>query len=154
MTNSLGLAYLFPKLKLEASSILAKQPVMLAYLHGSVVDGTTLPSSDVDIALVLSPDVTLTAYERMLLEFEIAEKIEKQCGIAEADVRSIDQIPITIQGRITTEGKLIYSRDEEFRVEYEVYARTRYFDYLPVERMMRKEFFEHIREEGLNYGDT
>ncbi len=136
-------------LQRELPTILAEHPVMLGYLFGSVVEGTALPSSDVDIALVFAPSLNLTAYERMQIEFSIATEIERRCNIKEADVRSIDSAPLTVRGLVLTEGVLIYSRDEEFRVEYEVYNRKRYFDFQPVVEMMREAFFEQLRQKGL-----
>ena len=139
-------------LQKEMANILAGRPVMLAYLYGSVVDGTAIASSDVDIALVLEPGCRPSSYERMQLEFNIATEVEHKCKLREADVRSIDIAPLTVQGKVLTEGVLLYSRDEESRVEYEVYTRKLYFDFMPVAEMMRESFFEHLKEEGLSGG--
>ena len=139
-------------LQREIPAILVERPVMIVYLYGSVVGGNTLPSSDVDIGLVLDPGCVLSAYERMQLEFSIAGEIEHRCNLREADVRSIDVAPLTVQGMVVTEGILLYSRDEEFRVQYEVYTRKRYFDFMPVVEMMRTAFFEHLQQEGLTGG--
>jgi predicted nucleotidyltransferase len=136
-------------LQRELPTIVAERPVMLAYLFGSVVEGTALPSSDVDIALAFAPSLNLAAYERMQLEFSIAAEIERRCNIKEADVRSIDSAPLTVKGLVLTEGVLLYSRNEEFRVEYEVYNRKMYLDFLPVVEMMREAFFKQLRQEGL-----
>jgi len=136
-------------LERELPTILAERPVMLAYLFGSVAEGNALPSSDVDIALVFAPSLNLTTYERMQVEFSIATEIERRCNIKEADVRSIDSAPLTVKGSVLTEGVLLYSRDEEFRVEYEVYNRKVYLDFLLVVEMMREAFFEQLRKEGL-----
>ena len=136
-------------LQRELPTILAERPVMLGYLFGSIVEGATLPSSDVDIALVFASGLNLTGYERMQLEFSIATEIERRCNIKEADVRSIDSAPLTVKDLVLTEGILLYSRDEEFRVEYEVYNRKMYLDFLPVVEMMREAFFEQLRKKGL-----
>lgn len=141
-------------LKREVPGILAKYPVMLAYLFGSVVDGSATPFSDIDIALVLEPGLNLTPYERMHLEFNIAAELERRCNVQEADVRSVDSAPMTVQGLVLSEGVLLYSRDEEFRVEYEIRTRKRYFDFSPVIEMMRAAFFEVIQKEGLTGGKT
>lgn len=37
-----------------------------------------------------------------------------------------------------TKGRLLYSKDEEFRVAYETRTRKRYFDFRPVLTMMRE----------------
>ena len=140
------------RLQAELPVILQGRPVMLAYLFGSAAEGTALPSSDVDIALVLEPKCDIPAYDRMKMEFDIAAEVEARCKIREADVRSIDSAPLTVKGLVLTEGILLYSRDEEFRVEYEAYNRKMYFDFLPVAKMMRDAFFRQLKEEGLSGG--
>ena len=139
-------------LRTQMPQILAEQPVMLAYLYGSVVDGSASSVSDVDIALVFEPGRLFSPYERMRRELHIAAETEDRCPFREADVRSIDNAPLTVQGRVLTEGILLYSRDEDFRVQYEVYTRKLYFDFLPVEEMMRQAFFERVKQEGFTGG--
>jgi len=140
------------RLQAELPVILQGRPVMLAYLFGSAAEGTALPSSDVDIALVLEPKCDISAYNRMKMEFDIAAEVEARCKIKEADVRSIDSAPLTVKGLVLTEGILLYSRDEEFRVDYEAHYRKMYFDFLPTAKMMRDAFFRQLKEEGLSGG--
>lgn len=125
---------------------------MLAYLFGSAAEGTASPSSDVDVALVFEPNYDISAYDRLKMEFDIAAEVEARCKIREADVRSIDSAPLAVKGAVLTEGILLYSRNEEFRVDYEVYIRKMYFDFLPVAKMMRDAFWGQMKEEGLSGG--
>lgn len=48
------------RLKAEMRGILVDRPVMIAYLYGSALDGSQLPTSDVDIGLVLDPNDLLS----------------------------------------------------------------------------------------------
>jgi predicted nucleotidyltransferase len=145
------------RLKQHLPAILADRPVMLAYVYGSMAEGCPLPTSDVDIALVWLSDCVHTPYERMNAELEIEIAIEAQAGIHNADVRSINDAPLKVQGHVLTVGQLLYSRDEDLRVEFEVYTRKRYFDFQPALEMMSKAFFEHLeadlRKKGL-YGGS
>jgi len=124
--------------------ILQDYPVMVAYLYGSFAVGATTPFSDVDIALVLSPDLLLSPYEQFILELDIEVKLETACGLSNADVRTINQAPIAFQGRVLTESILLYSRDEDFRVEYEAQTRQRYFDFLPVLKRLQNAYFDAL----------
>ena len=151
-SNQPGRREVLSRLGEEIPGILIGRPVMLAYLFGSVADGIALPSSDVDIALVLEPGCKLAPYDRMKMEFDIAAEVEKKCKVNEADVRSIDCAPLAVKGTILTEGILLYSRDEEFRVEYETYTRKMYWDFQPVAGMMREAIFRQLKEEGLTGG--
>ena len=54
------------RLKECAGPVLANYPVEMAYLHGSMARGQPLPSSDVDIALVLTE--LPPPYEHLKLE--------------------------------------------------------------------------------------
>jgi predicted nucleotidyltransferase len=124
--------------------ILRARPVMLAYVYGSVAVGCATPLSDVDIALVLAPDCGLDAYQQLALELEIEMGIERQCGIRNADVRSIQNAPLRVQGQVVTQGQLLYTKDEDFRVGFEVHTRKCYFDFQPVLQMMRDSYFARL----------
>jgi predicted nucleotidyltransferase len=126
---------------------LAGYPVEIAYLHGSVANGTPLPDSDVDIALVLSE--VPPPYERLKLELEIQAALEDACQLSNVDVRTINQAPIMAQGPIVQEGILLYNRDRAQRIAFEVLTRKKYFDYRPTAERMQRAFLDHIRKEGL-----
>lgn len=142
-----GAAEIIAHLKAHAPAVLARYPVEIAYLHGSVANGTPLPDSDVDIALVLSE--IPPPYERLKLELEIQAALEDACQLANVDVRVINQAPIMAQGPIVQEGILLYSRDREQRIAFEVLTRKKYFDYRPTAERMQRAFLGHIRNEGL-----
>ncbi|MGH2541376.1 MAG: type VII toxin-antitoxin system MntA family adenylyltransferase antitoxin [Ardenticatenaceae bacterium] len=127
--------------------ILQSSPILLAYAYGSVAAGVPTPLSDVDIALVLSPDREQSPYERFLIPSEIALTIEARYSIQDADVRIVNDAPLRVQGRVVTEGTLLYSRDETFRITYEVQTRKRYFDFQPVLAMMREAYFARLEQE-------
>jgi len=145
--TTLDPAVVLGKLRAELPGLLVEQPVMLAYLYGSVAEGYALPTSDVDVALVLSPDHGLSSYQRLRLELKLAAELEARCGWDPVDVRSMNDAPLMVQGKVVTEGILVYLRDEDFRVEYETLTRKRYFDFLPVARLMRRAYFEHMERD-------
>jgi predicted nucleotidyltransferase len=140
------------RLKAVAPNVLAKYPVEIAYLHGSVARGTPLPISDVDIALVLSE--LPPPYERLKLELTIQAALEDACHLSNLDVRAINHAPIMAQGPIVQEGILLYSRDKARRVAFEALTRSKYFDYRPTAERMQQAFLDHIRREGLSRGQT
>jgi predicted nucleotidyltransferase len=134
-------------LKSRLAEVLSCYPVMLAYLYGSQASGQATPLSDVDIALVLKEGHYDPA-RRMRLELQIEDDIVRGCDIPEADVRAIDQAPLLVRGEVVTNGILLYSRDEEFRVEFETLTRKLYFDFLPAARMIQAEYFAHLLSRG------
>lgn len=133
--------------------ILRDTPVTLAYLYGSRALGQYLPSSDVDIALLLCPEngqpLSLSPTERMQLEFGVEGALEEQ-GVLNADVRIVDDLPLTFRGEVAIHGLRLFSRDEVARVEFETQTWKAYLDFMPVVRMMQEALFDHVKTHGLS----
>jgi predicted nucleotidyltransferase len=141
---------LITRLQQILPDILRGTPVTLAYLYGSAATGLSLPTSDVDIALVLctEDEPAIPLKERMRLEFDVENALE-QAEIFNPDVRIIDDLPLPIQAEAVMRGKRLFSKDEVARVEFETYTWKMYLDFEPVARMMRHAFFEDIQQHGL-----
>jgi hypothetical protein len=56
------------------------------------------------------------------------------------DVRSINHMTLIMKGNIVTEGILLYSRNETFRIEFETKARKSYFDFKPFIRLYHQTY--------------
>ena len=147
--GTLSASRLASKLRRDLPRILEHQPVSLAYLFGSVTTGRMNPFSDVDIALLV--DKGLSPLEMLKLLLRIQLELADQCDISNADVRIINDAPLVFRGRVVCDGLLVYSRDEQERIEFEVATRLRYFDYQPVHKRLQDAFFADLRERGL-YG--
>jgi predicted nucleotidyltransferase len=137
-------------LRLHLPQIVKDLPVQLAYLHGSAARGEETPSSDVDIALVC--DEETSPGQRLRLMLDVSAELFRQAGIADADVRVINDAPLVFRGRVACEGILVYARDEAQRIEFETRTRDEYFDYLPFHRRLQDAFLKNVRERGLLYG--
>ncbi|MEZ4869013.1 MAG: nucleotidyltransferase domain-containing protein [Caldilineaceae bacterium] len=142
---------IFAQLKKYLPAVLSNYPVEMAYLYGSMARKQPLPDSDVDIALVLSEELP-SSYAQLLLETKIQSALEDACGLGQLDVRAINHAPLTVQGTVVQEGILLYSRDKDVRVAFEVAVRKRYFDYLPTLERMQRAFLKHVHEKGLVRG--
>ncbi len=142
-----GVQTLVTRLRGCLPPILARYPVVLAYLHGSAARGKTTRFSDIDIALVAPPDSDLDPYHQLMLELQIENEMEQACGIPNAEIMFMNEAPIAFQGKVLTEGILLYTADEDFRVEFETMTRKRYFDFLPVIDMFQRVYFEKLLAE-------
>lgn len=118
----------------------------IAYLYGSYISGAFHKKSDIDIALVLKN--FLEKRQLLKIEMTLAAKLDKEFKCC-FDVRSINRAPLRVKGEIITKGKLIYCSDEDFRISFETFIRTRYFDFLPALCSMRKVYFNSIKTGGL-----
>ncbi|RMF04125.1 MAG: nucleotidyltransferase domain-containing protein [Chloroflexi bacterium] len=143
-------AEIIATLKKCAPTVLQNFPVDIAYLHGSVARRTPLPTSDVDVAVLLSVEVP--AHEQLMLELKIQAALEDACHLSNLDVRSINHAPVMVQGKIVQEGVRLYSRNNARRVAFEVLTRKKYFDYRPTAQRMQQAYLERIRQKGLRYG--
>ena len=129
--------------------VLEDQLVQLAYLYGSAVAGRTTPFSDVDIALLTTEPLTPLA--RLRLIQHVQTRLYDACGLDNVDVRIINDAPLVLQGRIVTDGRLVYTYDEQARIDFETTTRMYYFDYLPIHQQLQTAFFDTLRTRGL-YG--
>ncbi len=98
-------------------------PVSMAYVYGSYADGTFTKNSDIDIALVIKESMEKLALIRM--EMKIAARLDKLFGFS-FDIRCINDAPLKTKGEIITCGKLVYCSNEDFRVSFETWIRSRY----------------------------
>ncbi len=105
-------------------------PSAWPYLYGSTVTGLTTPFSDIDIALVA--DEEMAPLDRLNLMLRVRLDLEEECDSPDIDVRVINDAPLTLQGKVVTDGIPVYVKDERKRIEFETSTRMRYFDYLPV----------------------
>jgi predicted nucleotidyltransferase len=138
MTHSL-----LQKIKYAAPDLFAQYPVLFAYLYGSYATGSAHVFSDLDIAVYLEPASVDRALE---LELDLALAADKMLGhTVETEVRAINNLPLILIGQVVTNGILLYCRDENTRVEFEVQARKKYFDFLPVIKDYHQACLEEVR---------
>lgn len=112
--------------------------VVSAYAFGSRVSGRPLPGSDLDVALLVSAGAV---EEDPLVVERLASRLSEALGVVgvEIDGRDARSLPLALQGRIITQGMLIYEGDAVERVRFETDVRRLYFDFLPlIERDARE----------------
>ena len=134
---------LYEELLIASPTIFDPEPVLFAYLYGSHAKGSTHPFSDVDIAVY--PEMKdLDSIYRLEMNLGLALDAYLNHSVS-TDVRSLTLLPVSVVGEVLTYGRIIYSRDEAARVEFEVYARKRYFDFRPALRNYYQQALEKMR---------
>jgi hypothetical protein len=125
-----------------APHIFCSGPVLFAYLYGSYATGNVHPFSDVDVGVYID-DVSDINY--LELELSLSLEIDAKIGSGiRAEVRIINNLPLVITGNIITEGSLIYSINENVRVDFETSVRKAYFDFLPVIKTYQNTYIDSI----------
>lgn len=125
-----------------APDIFCNRPVLFAYLYGSYATGNVHPFSDLDIGVYIDdlPDV-----KNLELELSLSLEIDAKIGTGvRTEVRIINNLPLVIIGNIVTEGRLIYSINENVRIDFETSVRKAYFDFLPVIRKYQNTYIDSI----------
>jgi len=112
-----------------------------AYAYGSRARGSANTGSDLDLALVMGP----AARPGPLFAETVATRLEQRLASrVDVDAHRVDHLPLSVLGRVVTEGVLVFDGDPSARVEFEVSTRRLYFDFLP--------FLERDAREALTRG--
>ncbi len=104
---------LFPRLGKELSR---NKSVLFSYVFGSYGRGESTPLSDVDIAVYLSEEKK-NFWEKKL---ELMGVLNQVLKTDEVDLVILNEAPLSLQFEVIKTGKLLFSRDEEKRIQFEV----------------------------------
>ncbi|MEA2089537.1 MAG: nucleotidyltransferase domain-containing protein [Thermoproteota archaeon] len=110
-----------------------EEPVVVAYLFGSVAKGAAGRLSDVDVAVFLSKGYDLTLDYRLYLMGELAAIIGRK-----TDVVVLNEAPPLLRYEVIKCGKILYCKDEYHRVAFEERTLDEYLDMGRIE----KEYFK------------
>lgn len=110
--------------------------VKAAWVFGSVARGVDRPDSDVDIAVFFDRRQRPETLDDLPLglEADLASEVHR-----EVQVVVVDWAPVDLVHRVLRDGLLLIDRDRSARIRFEVDARNRYFDLLPVLRRYRRQ---------------
>ena len=115
--------------------------VGLAYLFGSVAAGTARPSSDLDVAVLLTPGTGQAVVDRLI------DALERASGRT-VDLVDLLLAPPLLAHEVVKQGKLIFSRDEAERVEFETRAVARYLDTAHLREVQHEYLRERVEARG------
>jgi predicted nucleotidyltransferase len=112
-------------------NVLEKEPeVLFAYLFGSYAKGIQDKTSDIDVAIYLK-DVNVLE-RNPLYPSKLAIKIEKALVEKKTvDVSVLNGSTLRFRSQVLRYGKLLHSKDEKKRIEFETSSLTQYYDFKP-----------------------
>lgn len=117
----------YERLRTAAPHVFAAAPVVVAYLFGSRATGLARPDSDVDIAVLLRPEVDRNDY--LDLGLRLARELATSTGLGDLDVVVLNDAPLVLRGRVVRDRKVLFSADESARVAYESGTTRVFFDF-------------------------
>jgi predicted nucleotidyltransferase len=130
------------RLLTDLAGILSSRPdILFAYLHGSVLTGEN--PRDIDVAVFLrleSPE----AEDPIETAIELCLEAEKRIGSIPVDVKVLNGAPVAFRFAAVS-GRLIFSRDEDRRVDFLASTWSEYFDFKP----LADRYLREVRHDGL-----
>ncbi len=104
--------------------------ILFAFLFGSYAKGTQDENSDIDLAVYLKDESIL---ERVpLYPSRLAIKIERALDKKKTvDVRILNGSTLRFRSQVLRFGKLLHSKDEKRRIEFETSSLLQYYDFKP-----------------------
>ena len=120
--------------------------VIAAYLFGSQAKGKATADSDVDVAILLSPDFDLQ--EHFMYRIERMVELEQLCQ-RPVDVVILNQATLVLRNQVLKYGRLVYEGDHRQRVVFEVRSRQAYYDFQPMLALLHHALARQIKEVGL-----
>ncbi|MDP2767841.1 MAG: nucleotidyltransferase domain-containing protein [Candidatus Methanoperedens sp.] len=104
--------------------------VLFAYLFGSYAKGIQDEKSDIDIAIYLKDENILE--KDPLYPSRLAIKLEKALvEKKKVDVRVLNGSTLRFKSQVLRYGKLLHSKDEKKRIEFETSSLAQYYDFKP-----------------------
>ena len=119
-----------------------RQDIAAIYLFGSQAKNSARPDSDVDIAiLVLNENQDL-----FYLELRLNGDVGKYVTYDPLEVFVLNRLPIAFKFHVISQGKVLVSLNEKFRVNWEVKVIGDYWDFKPFLDEYYRAFFQRMKE--------
>lgn len=100
--------------------------ILVAYLFGSKARGIQTPESDTDVAVLLSalPEDALDYY------LGLVDRLSRVVG-SPVDLVFLNDAPLLLRHQVIKHGRVLFSKDEAARVEWETRSVKEYMDFKP-----------------------
>ena len=124
----------------------SQEYIVAAYLFGSVARGHANRLSDIDIAVMLKPDIGML--DSIKYQLQLLADLEKYFG-KELQVTILNSASLLFTYQVIRDGVLLFERSHSDRIEFEVHAMKQYFDFKPRLDFLNQAVMKRIREVGL-----
>lgn len=117
-----------------------KNEVIAVYLYGSYARNKQKDDSDIDLAVLFTDNIDNALSLRFAYEDQLSKILLKKIEIQELNICRID-----FAYRVLQEGILIYSGNNNKRIQFEINTMNSYFDLKP----FFDEFYSVLRNQSL-----
>lgn len=134
------------ELKEKLVPLFLKDPrIVAAYLFGSYAEGLIHKRSDIDLAILVSPDKSFNLDGLLDLEVKITLALHTE----RYDIVIANSASLILKFRIISTGKLIYNSNDDLRCEFEERVMQEYYDFLPRLNEFNRQYFLALKESYL-----
>lgn len=125
-----------------------RSEILLAYLFGSAARGRTNKLSDIDIALLVDEKKfqKLDAKEPYGYKAAVIADLMGLLHKNEIDLVLLHEAPPLLANEVISDGRLLFCRDEDLRITFEVTVKQRYVDTQPLREIKRQYLYERIEQ--------
>jgi hypothetical protein len=116
--------------------------VLALYLVGSRARGEEDALSDIDLALLLSRSVDIDE------QLRYTNQVIDVLGTDDVSVMFVRDLPLALADHVLRDGKVLLSRDEAARVDFEQRIHHRYLDFRPYLRAYDQALFRDVGSWG------
>ncbi len=116
--------------------------VLLFYLFGSAAGGNMTTLSDLDFAVLFESGLSSEHSYELLCD--LTEIIAETTETEEFDLVKINSAPLTMRYQIVRNGRILYAKREEARVDFEATTRSLFFDFAPLLKEYYRELYRKI----------
>ncbi len=119
--------------------------VIAVYLFGSQAEGIARPQSDIDIAILLARSVQEDPLDNLSRETELKFALARFAQ-RDIDVVILNNAKPFLRHQILVTAKILYEKDVDARVKFEVRSAQTYFDLKPMYDFQSREMLRRIKE--------
>ena len=131
-------------------TIFADTPVVVAWLFGSRASGRVHARSDIDIAVLFAPETTPEERERWRLE--LIGRLSAAYRSDAIDLAVLNDAPPLLRYEALRPRHVLYNRNDEERVAFEVRTMQEWFDWAPRYRRMLRARMKQFAEGNVRLG--
>lgn len=128
----------------ELKKFFQKQKSVIAcYIFGSTLRPSKF-KGDLDIAILVKEENLkngITSVHNKIW-LELSSFLKRK----DIDLVILNVAPLLLKYEVVKNGKLIFERDIESRINFEVKTQLYYFDFLPIRRMFWKELVKRVED--------
>jgi len=118
--------------------------IIAAYLFGSYARNNPIPLSDIDIAILIN-SYDSNKVTNIDFEFQVESELLRRLPEYSFDIRTLNDAPILIQGKIITEGRLLFTKDRRKLSDFVEYIIPRYLDFrIDYNFLQNKQYKAHL----------